>query len=296
MIHLLTSRPASTACRALLRDAAALGIRMRATSGASFAREDVVFAYGAFRSQIARARSTPARQVNCVRFGKHEQYERMASAGIPVPRWALVAAGAPILPVLDTVGFPCVLKPNEGGFGRGVRIVADPAELEAAHLRRPHVVQRFVPCGGRCARVLVVGGRVVTVVNRVAKDGKVATYAGGAKGWLERITLHEAEIALASEACRVLGIEVGGVDLIRSAEGPFILEVNHHQVPFFIRNMYGEAAGEVVRHLNCLHASLRTNGPSEAVTAPSSVRSTRRRWVRRDWNGGQRPQVERRLG
>src|SRR5262249_4560029 len=96
--------------------------------------------------------------------------------------------------------------------------------------------------GTRCTRILVIGGSVVSAVTRVAKDGFHATYDHGRRSTLEAYELSPGREQLAQAACRATGIEVAGVDLVETAAGPCVLEVNHICVDFADRELHGPDA------------------------------------------------------
>ncbi|MFC0341328.1 cyanophycin synthetase [Paracoccus niistensis] len=92
-------------------------------------------------------------------------------AGVPVPQGAVVRSVTDALAAAGNLGWPVVVKPLDGNHGRGVTLDIDSAEkLEAAfeearsHSRRVIVEQQF---RGRDYRVLVVGGEVCAVAERV---------------------------------------------------------------------------------------------------------------------------------
>ncbi len=283
MIHVVTSRPTAPACVELAHQAGLRGVPLRLGGVAPFAAGDVVFGYGARRSLLAEAAAAvdgrdDVHVVNGAAYSKDEQYRRLQQAGLPVPRWVALR-GRQLGPetLAELGGGAVIVKPDFGGFGRGVRLLPPSGALPAAARRRPHVLQEFIPCGGRCARVVVLGDRVATAIDRVAHDGVVAAYAGGRRGRLEPVELGADEEALCIRAARALDIEVAGVDLIRSDDrGPFILEVNHRFVPFHLRAMYGGVMAEIVGYLAskppCPQRSLpRTCAPLRRPPAP-------RRW------------------
>jgi glutathione synthase/RimK-type ligase-like ATP-grasp enzyme len=72
-------------------------------------------------------------------------------------------------------------------------------------------------------RVLVIGGRAVTVMRRVS-EGWVHNVAQGAR--VERATLTESLAALAERAVAALGLDYAGVDIIPTPAGATVLEVN----------------------------------------------------------------------
>ena len=74
-------------------------------------------------------------------------------------------------------------------------------------------------------RVIVVGNKVVAAMMRVAEEGNFrANIHQGGKG--QAINLSEKEKVIALQACKILGLEFAGVDILRSVNGPLVLEVN----------------------------------------------------------------------
>jgi ribosomal protein S6--L-glutamate ligase len=87
-------------------------------------------------------------------------------------------------------------------------------------------LQRFIEeSKGRDVRVFVVGGKVIATMERSAQDGEFrSNLHRGASSKKVRITSAEEEISL--RAARLMGLDVAGVDLLRSDKGPLILEIN----------------------------------------------------------------------
>jgi ribosomal protein S6--L-glutamate ligase len=78
---------------------------------------------------------------------------------------------------------------------------------------------------GADIRCFVVGGKVVAAMKRQAKRGEFrANLHRGGSAMNERISHKERDMSL--KAAEIIGLNVAGVDIIRSAEGPLILEVN----------------------------------------------------------------------
>jgi cyanophycin synthetase len=97
----------------------------------------------------------------------------LAAAGLPVPRSESVRTVEQAVRVADRIGYPVVCKPLDGNHGRGVVLdIADAEELRRAfpvaqeQSRRGNVVvESFVT--GKDYRVLVIGGRMVALAERV---------------------------------------------------------------------------------------------------------------------------------
>lgn len=128
-------------------------------------------------------------------------------------------------------GAPCVIKLIEGTQGKGV-ILADTSKgAESvidglAQMDAHFLVQQFIPESNGCdIRALVIGDKVVASMKRVAKEGEFRAnlHRGGTA---EPVKLTPAEQDMAIKAAKALGLSFAGVDLLRSKEGPLIIEVN----------------------------------------------------------------------
>lgn len=95
----------------------------------------------------------------------------LAEAGLPVPRGALVATADEAVAEARRLRFPVVVKPLDGNHGRGVTtgLLDEPGVRAAFALAVRHskrvIVEREIP--GRDHRILVIGGKVVAVAERV---------------------------------------------------------------------------------------------------------------------------------
>ncbi len=128
-------------------------------------------------------------------------------------------------------GTPVILKLLEGTQGSGV-ILAESVKsaesvLDAMHsLKQNILIQAFVEeSQGTDYRAIVVGGKVVAAMARHAVEGEFRSnlHRGGtARG----VTLEPQFAATAVHAAQVLGLNIAGVDMIASREGPMVLEVN----------------------------------------------------------------------
>jgi ribosomal protein S6--L-glutamate ligase len=128
-------------------------------------------------------------------------------------------------------GAPLVIKLLEGTQGIGV-VLAETAKasesvIEAFMGMKANIlVQEFIKeAGGADIRCLVVGDKVVAAMKRQSKEGEFRSnlHRGGSAN-LIRIT--PAERATAVRAARTMGLNVCGVDLLRSNHGPVVMEVN----------------------------------------------------------------------
>ena len=128
-------------------------------------------------------------------------------------------------------GAPLIVKLLEGTQGRGVVLAETDKAAESVinaikSLRANLLVQEFVKeADGKDLRLFVIDGKVVTSMMRTAAPGEFrANIHQGGSASLVKITA--AERRLAVKAAKTLGLEVAGVDIIRSKKGPLLLEVN----------------------------------------------------------------------
>ncbi len=126
---------------------------------------------------------------------------------------------------------PHVFKLNQGAQGAGVMLAETRAASRSAmdalrSLKADFIAQPFIAeAQGRDVRCFVIGQRVVAAMQRQASanDFRANLHAGGVAVPV-KITAEERAIAL--QAARAVGLGIAGVDLIRSASGPLLLEVN----------------------------------------------------------------------
>ena len=128
-------------------------------------------------------------------------------------------------------GAPVVIKLLEGTQGVGVVLAetnkAAESVIEAfSGLKANFMVQEFIKeAGGADIRCLVIGDKVVASMKRQGKEGEFRSnlHRGGSAS-LIKITPEERSTAVRS--AKVMGLNVAGVDLLRSNHGPVVMEVN----------------------------------------------------------------------
>ncbi len=149
--------------------------------------------------------------------------------GIPMPKTVVIRRPEDIAQAAKIVGgFPLIVKREFGSFGNGVSIIESMRALKSSlHWNRSmYIIQQFVKYSkGRDIRVFVVNGKIVGSMMRAAKRGEFRSNLElGGDGVPVEITEEETSIALRS--VQALDLNYGGVDIIRSKEGPVVLEVN----------------------------------------------------------------------
>ena len=152
-------------------------------------------------------------------------------------------------------GAPLVIKLLEGTQGIGVVLAetkkAAESVLEAfMGLKANILVQEYIKeSGGADIRCFVVGGKVVAAMKRQAQPGEFRSnlHRGGSA---TLVKLTPAERATAVRAAKVMGLEVCGVDLLRSNHGPVVMEVNSSPGLEGIETASGkDVADAIIQHM-----------------------------------------------
>ncbi len=158
--------------------------------------------------------------------------QMLAREGIGLPITGFAHAPDDIQDVVKMVGGPpLVIKLLEGTQGIGVVLAetqtAAESMLEAfLSLDQNIMVQEYIrEAAGADIRCFVIDGEVVAAMKRQAKEGEFRAnlHRGGQASAIE-ITDEERITAIA--AAKALGLNVAGVDMMRSSRGPLVLEVN----------------------------------------------------------------------
>ncbi len=151
--------------------------------------------------------------------------------GIAVPTSLLGGQETKANDAVRHIGTPIILKTLSGSQGIGVVLAERPQSavsmletLKQANV--PTLAQEFIAeAQGADLRCFVVGNRIIAAMQRIGQAGEFrANCHRGARA--EKVILTEQEKHIALNATKVLGLDVAGVDLIRSANGPLVLEVN----------------------------------------------------------------------
>ena len=157
---------------------------------------------------------------------------RLEEAGVPTPRTVVALTPAAALKALDEIGYPAVLKPPIGSWGRLMAKVDDPEEAEqiiehksalGSPMHSIFYVQEYVEKPERDLRVFVVGDEIVAAMTRHSKDWRTNAARGAVSTGLKP-TPEMAELAM--RAVHAVGGGVLAVDLMESPDGLVVHEVN----------------------------------------------------------------------
>lgn len=152
----------------------------------------------------------------------------LEESGLPVPKTVVTENPLEALKAFQEMGCDAVVKPLFGSRGFGISRLRDEDVAKRVfsdlHFMR-HIlyVQEFIPHGGRDIRLFVVGDELVAAMQRVSSYWKT-NISLGAKP--TPLAPSEDLVDLALRACRVLGCEIAGVDVIESPSGYMVTEVN----------------------------------------------------------------------
>ncbi|MBA2518477.1 MAG: RimK family alpha-L-glutamate ligase, partial [Chloroflexia bacterium] len=156
----------------------------------------------------------------------------LKAAGVPTPRTLLAYSIESALEACEMVGYPAVLKPVTGSWGRLLAKANGPAQARTILEQKLALgsfhhsiiyVQEFIEKPDRDIRAYVVGDKVLAASYRTAKHW-VTNAARGAVSVPCPITPEIEELALRS--CHAVGARLAGVDLIEAVDGLQIVEVN----------------------------------------------------------------------
>ncbi len=156
----------------------------------------------------------------------------LAQAGIAMPVTGFADSPDDIDDLIELVGgAPLVIKLLEGAQGIGV-VLGETRQSAASviqafyGLRANIMIQSFIKeAAGADIRCLVVGDQVVAAIGRQARQGEFRSnlHQGG---MASPVSITSEERAIALRATQVVGLAVAGVDILRSAQGPLVIEVN----------------------------------------------------------------------
>lgn len=163
---------------------------------------------------------------------KLRSLQLLSRKGVGLPVTGFAHSPDDVDDLIKTVGgAPLVIKLLEGTQGKGVVLAETHSAAESViqafqGLQANILVQEFIKeAKGADIRCLVIGGKVIAAMKRQGKEGEFRSnlHQGGTAS-LIRITPEERATAI--RAAKIMGLNVCGVDLLRSNHGPVVMEVN----------------------------------------------------------------------
>jgi ribosomal protein S6--L-glutamate ligase len=163
---------------------------------------------------------------------KLRSLQLLSQKSIPLPTTGFAHSTEDTDDLINMVGgAPLVIKLLEGTQGKGIVLAETKNAAKSVinafkHIRENILVQEFIKEANGCdLRCFVIGDKCVAAYMRVAKNGEFrANLHLGGRAEPVKLTAEERKIAV--KAAQAMGLNVAGVDLIRSARGPLVLEVN----------------------------------------------------------------------
>ncbi|GGT07395.1 putative alpha-L-glutamate ligase [Planobispora rosea] len=189
---------------------------------------DGLIILGAVEEDVPHINSVDAVLRSADKFATHV---RLVAHGVPTPPTAFCPNDHELRLFARDYGYPVVLKQPDGARGAEVTLARGEDELlaKAASIRdrgTPLLVQRFIAeAAGINHRVIVIGGAFVAAVEQTG--GRPGDFRSNGPGDVCRpVTLTEEEIDIVERAARAAELDLMSADLLRSEDGPVILETN----------------------------------------------------------------------
>ena len=158
---------------------------------------------------------------------------RLIRDGIPSPRTRLAFTPESALAAVEELGYPAVLKPLVGSWGRLISRVNDRDAAESilehkdvlgTYMHSIYYIQEYVPKPGRDIRAFVVGDECIGAIYRYS-DHWITNTARGAKASKCEVTTELNDLCV--RAAKAVGGGVVAVDVLEAPEGLLVNEVNY---------------------------------------------------------------------
>lgn len=180
----------------------------------------------------------------------------LSKAGVGIPKTAFAKYPSDIKNLIKLVGgAPLVVKLLESTQGKGV-VLAETQKAAASVIEAFYgldaniIVQEFIKeARAEDIRAFVVNGKVVGSMKRKGKEGEFRSnlHKGGSA---EAIKLSREEKTIAIKAAAALGLDIAGVDMLRSDRGPLVIEVNSSPGLEGIEKATGvDIAGKIIAYI-----------------------------------------------
>ena len=159
--------------------------------------------------------------------------QALIRAGVPTPPCYLAFTPESALEAMDKLGYPCVIKPTTGSWGRLISKVNDRDAAEAilehkqilgSYHHSIFYIQAYVEKGGRDIRSFVVGDRCIAAIYRVSDHWITNTARGGIA---KNCPVDEDISRISVQAANAVGGGVVALDLFETPDGYSVNEVNY---------------------------------------------------------------------
>lgn len=153
--------------------------------------------------------------------------------GVPQPKTALATESDEALKIIEAMGYPVVMKPVVGSWGRllskindrdAAETILEHKEVLGGYQHQLFYIQELVNKPGRDIRAFVTGDRCIAAIYRSSEHWITNTARGGKASNCE-VTKEIADISV--RAAKAVGGGVVAIDLFESERGLLVNEVNH---------------------------------------------------------------------
>ncbi len=190
---------------------------------------------GLYARRLFEARGIPC--INSVRVAEICGDKLLTSlalerAAVPQPEFRAAFDEGTALATMEDMGFPVVLKPVIGSWGRLVSRADDRDSAESllehraalpSAMHHVYYLQRYIDKGGRDVRAFVAGDRVIAAIRRWSASWRTNTHRGGRA---EAMQVNEELASICLSAARAVGGGVLAIDLFETEDGYLVNEVN----------------------------------------------------------------------
>ncbi len=172
-------------------------------------------------------------QVAAICGNKLETSAALVRCGVPTPRTLVAFTPESALEAIERIGYPVVLKPPIGSWGRLISRVSDRYAAEAILEHKEILgtfhhsifyIQELVEKPGRDIRSFVVGDRVIAAIYRYSDHWITNTARGGRA---ENCPITDELEHISRQAAQAVGGGVVAIDLVETPEGLEVIEVNY---------------------------------------------------------------------
>ena len=202
----------------------------------------------------------------------------LARAGVPTPRVRVALETEPALRAVEQMGYPCVLKPTVGSWGRLLARVNDRDAAEAVIEHKQTLggpqhgvfyVQEHIDKPGRDLRVFMVDGEPICGISRASEHWITNTARGGRAS---AFTITDEVARICVDASHAIGGGILAIDLLETREGRCLVSEINHTMEFRNSieptgvNIPGRIVDAVLRH-----AAIRTSTGCVVETRPPAT-------------------------
>jgi [lysine-biosynthesis-protein LysW]--L-2-aminoadipate ligase len=196
----------------------------------------ISYSRGLYISRIFEAQGIPVVNPSLLaeRCGdKYVTSQILVNAGIPSPRVLMAFSEDSARKAIDAMGYPCVLKPVVGSWGRLLAKVDDPSAAEAFIEHKALLggvshqifyIQEYIQKPGRDIRAFVIGDEPICAIYRTSESWITNTARGGVASNCP-VTADIGDLCV--RTAHALGKGLLAIDLFETPDGLLVNEVNH---------------------------------------------------------------------